>query len=289
MNYQLCTNVKDCKIKRESFFELAKLVFGIDFAPWYAEGYWTEQYKPYTLFDGDRAVANVSVNQMRLNYQGKERNYIQLGTVMTHPDYRGQGLSGFLLTKVLEEYREACDSIYLFANHKVLDYYPKFGFEAAPQYNHSFSVQCGRSTTKKLNLQNPTHKELFFGYLNKKQPHTAFPMLGNRELLMFTCMELHKEHIFFLEEEQAIAIAEQNGDTLHCMAIYGGEGYPLSQILSALADEATRKVTLGFTPLDSVGSMVRIIADNKDQLFFLGGKENLFYVNQLLFPVLSHA
>ena len=59
---------------------------------------------------------------------GEEKQYIQLGTVMTHPDYRKKGLSRVLTNKAIADYREKCDLIYLFANSSVLNFYPKFGF-----------------------------------------------------------------------------------------------------------------------------------------------------------------
>ena len=47
---------------RAAFNNLAKKIFGISFEEWYRAGYWNEKYIPYTLFDGERAIANVSAN-----------------------------------------------------------------------------------------------------------------------------------------------------------------------------------------------------------------------------------
>jgi predicted GNAT family N-acyltransferase len=47
--------------------------------------------------------------------------------VTTHPDYRGKGLSARLVNKVLEEYENKYDYMYLFANESVLDFHLKFG------------------------------------------------------------------------------------------------------------------------------------------------------------------
>lgn len=46
---------------------------------------------------------------------GKEYKAIQLGTVMTHPDYRHQGLAAKLMNHTIEKYEQDYDFIYLFA------------------------------------------------------------------------------------------------------------------------------------------------------------------------------
>src|SRR5579864_3812539 len=85
---------------RAAFNRLAEKTFKITFEVWYKAGFWNEKYIPYTLFDKDRAIANVSVNIMDFNTLGKHKRYIQLGTVMTDEDYRNKGLSRFLMEKV---------------------------------------------------------------------------------------------------------------------------------------------------------------------------------------------
>lgn len=71
---------------------------------WFQNGFWGEKYIPCSLVDGEKVIANVSVNRMDFNLDGIEKHYIQLGTVMTDKAYRGQGLSRYLMEKVIEEY-----------------------------------------------------------------------------------------------------------------------------------------------------------------------------------------
>ena len=56
-------------------------------------------------------AANVSVNRMRCLLDGQERNYIQLGTVMTRQDCRGRGYSRLLMEEVLRENRLTAEQI----------------------------------------------------------------------------------------------------------------------------------------------------------------------------------
>lgn len=47
---------------RKSFFELAANTFGLSFENWYQKGFWTERYIPFSFVEGDKVIANVSVN-----------------------------------------------------------------------------------------------------------------------------------------------------------------------------------------------------------------------------------
>lgn len=49
---------------RESFNDLTKLVFGLDFSQWYEEGCWNDQYICYSYIDGEKVNANTSITKM---------------------------------------------------------------------------------------------------------------------------------------------------------------------------------------------------------------------------------
>ena len=117
---ELDKHIRDNAARRESFMALAERVFGLSFREWYAGGWWSERYRPYVLAHGDRVLACIAVNVMDTAWRGKDRRYIQLGTVMTDPACRGQGLSRRLMEAVLADWEDACDGIYLFANETVL-------------------------------------------------------------------------------------------------------------------------------------------------------------------------
>lgn len=111
---------------RHSFNDLASSTFGIQFEEWYKRGYWNERYIPYSFVVNNKVIANVSVNELDLLINGKVKKAVQIGTVMTDHQYQNKGLSRALLQKVFEDYDKQVDLYYLFANHTVLDFYPKF-------------------------------------------------------------------------------------------------------------------------------------------------------------------
>ncbi|KTD10605.1 hypothetical protein Lgra_1571 [Legionella gratiana] len=59
--------------KRAAFNHLAVKTFDLSFGEWYQSSYWRDKYIPYTLFDGEHAIANVSVNIMDFSIK-KEQN-----------------------------------------------------------------------------------------------------------------------------------------------------------------------------------------------------------------------
>ena len=61
---------------RKSFIELAAKVFGINFEEWYQKGFWNNHYIPFSYMDGDKVVANVSVNVLNLVINGEKKRCI---------------------------------------------------------------------------------------------------------------------------------------------------------------------------------------------------------------------
>jgi predicted acetyltransferase len=90
-------------------------------------------------------VANVSVNLLEFIINGEKKSAIQIVTVMTYSNYRNRGLSASLMNKVLEEYENKSDFIYLFANQNVLEFYPKFGFKSVNEYQFSLEYSPNQS------------------------------------------------------------------------------------------------------------------------------------------------
>lgn len=98
---------------------MTESTFGFNFEKWYSDGFWQEKYIPHSMVHNEKVIANVSINIMNFNMDGIEKHYIQLGTVMTDKEYRGQGLSRYLIDKIIDEYKDKTDGIYLFANDSV--------------------------------------------------------------------------------------------------------------------------------------------------------------------------
>ncbi|MBA2650867.1 MAG: hypothetical protein H0U73_01150 [Tatlockia sp.] len=59
-NFQLLIGYQNQKKYRQAFNQLAVNTFDLSFEDWYQAGYWNNKYIPYTLFDDQKAIANVS-------------------------------------------------------------------------------------------------------------------------------------------------------------------------------------------------------------------------------------
>lgn len=289
MNREIITGIRDREILRRSFNELAEKTFGLSFEEWYQAGYWTDAYSPHVITDGERVIANVSVNRIDVCWRGKPRRYIQLGTVMTDSEYRGKGLSRRLLEQVLEEWRENCDGIYLFANDSVLDFYPKFGFQKATEYQCRKQVVPKSGEIRKLDMESEADRKLLKEHYELSNPFSDFAFVNNYGLLMFYCSAFLKDCVYYLPAFDAVVIAEREEDSFLCYDIYCSAGQSMDKILETAADGTDGKVLFGFSPKDTEGCTIAPLKEEDTTLFVLEGKESPFEEGRLIFPLLSHA
>ncbi|MBO5624000.1 MAG: GNAT family N-acetyltransferase, partial [Butyrivibrio sp.] len=147
-------NYRNNDALRASFNRLAEKTFGLNFENWYRNGFWKDNYIPYSVVIDGEVVSNVSVNACNMNYKGKLVKLIQLGTIMTDDDHRGNGYARVLMEEVLKDYDGKVDGIYLFANDSVLEFYPKFGFREAKEYQFTKDVTIsGECTAQNVPLR----------------------------------------------------------------------------------------------------------------------------------------
>ncbi|MDO5517721.1 MAG: GNAT family N-acetyltransferase [Clostridium sp.] len=285
---------------RKSFNKLAQKTFGINFEIWYDSGYWKESYIPYSIIDEGRVVANVSVNIICLNILGEEKSCIQLGTVMTDENYRERGLSRFLIEKIIDEWKDQSDMIYLFANDTVLDFYPKFGFEKEGEYifyklmdsdsgkNNILDKKSEGKSYKKLNMDYKNDRDFLCKKILSSSVNSKLSMINGTDLIMFYCISLMKENIYYFKDIDTIVIAEVEGDNLIIDAVYSDVEADLDNIIERIADKNTRRVILGFTPKHTSGYNSEPYHEDDTTLFVLGGS-SVFRENKIKFEPLSYA
>jgi GNAT superfamily N-acetyltransferase len=277
---------------RVAFNNLSKNIFGLSFEEWFQSGYWNEKYIPYTLFDEDKAIANASINIMAFSTFGEHKRYIQVGTVMTDPNYRNKGLSRFLMKKILDDWNDKCDFIYLFANSTVLNFYPKMGFTQVKEYECIKNIKILRqSKFKKLDMDVQANRDKLYDYARTTKIVGKLSMQENADLVMFYCITVLKDYVYYSPSLNVIAIAKINDQQLHLLDVFSKDEINLDLIIDALSDETITSVLFGFTPKDCTHYEVRLIDETlKDEVLFIqNGKTRLFDENQIMFPLLSHA
>lgn len=288
--YMYTNKVRNNSSIRQSFNKLAKKTFGIDFEGWYQNGFWEENYIPYVLMDGDKVVSNVSVNIINTNYRNEERLFIQLGTVMTDEYYRKQGLSRWLIEKILEEWKEKCDAIYLYANNKVLDFYPKFGFVKGQEYQASRMVTPMEAEIRKLDMISCEDRKILYEKYVLSNPFSDLTMEKNNGLIMFYCTQFMKENVYYIPKYDLAVVAEYDADKLICYDVFGNTNVTLQEVLSVMSRDDTKVSILGFTPKDKDAFTFKEVNVEDLTLFWWSEKENIFSNDaRVMFPLLSHA
>ncbi|REK76720.1 GNAT family N-acetyltransferase [Paenibacillus paeoniae] len=293
--YLRIEDYKNDNVYRESFNDLAKLVFGLDFSAWYEQGCWNDQYICYSYVDNGKVIANASVNKMVVVSHGVKYNTLQIGTVMTHPDYRNQGLSGKLLRYILELYEQEFDFIYLFVNESVQEYYPRFGFERVIESRFSVSVKKLErsseqlSTPRRMDIQSSKDSRILSSFASERVPVSSkLGIIDNEHLLMFYFVLIFPEDIYYFEEFEAIVLFKHEEDQLHIFDIISLKSIAIDTILPSLISDQTETIHFHFTPDYDLNKLqVESITDEDDTLFVRPSWP--LKDKHLLFPATSHA
>lgn len=285
MNLYFSREIRQNDALRGAYNALTERTFGFSFEAWYRMGYWGDFHVPYALFDGGRAVANVSVNRMEVLFDGAVRQCFQLGTVMTDPACRRRGLARRLMEEVLRDCRG--DPVFLFANGSVLDFYPRFGFQKREQHRFSMRPEKAAGLGEQLDMSVPRDREMLLDYYRRGNPFSRIQTVNAESLLMFYCTGPMGGCVRYLPDFDAVIIAEQEGDTLRCYDAFCGGGHALPDLLAAASAPGTRRACPAFTPKDAAPFEISPITGGEDALFVLDGG-GLFDWGPLLFPVISH-
>ncbi|MBY0099619.1 GNAT family N-acetyltransferase [Mesobacillus maritimus] len=277
---------------RKSFNELATLVFGIQFEDWYQKGYWNNRYIPFSYVVEDKVIANVSVNLLDFVIDGKIKRAIQIGTVMTHPDYRNLGLSASLMNLVLEEYAQKYDFMYLFANKTVLDFYPKFGFKSVDEYQFSMNYRSRPlDTTGITKLDTTKIDDLNFIYQFASERIAVSNVFGTQNtqgLFMYHCINVFGEHLYYLEKEDAIVIFEQEGNQVDIFDIVSKKEVNIQDILSKITNKDSNKIVFHFTP-GYEGIQIQKDMFKGDEVLFVKTNGSSQFPSYVKHPITSQA
>lgn len=287
--YKLVKNYRNDHNLRQRFNELAKKTFGIDFEDWYQNGYWNEKYNPYSIVEDGRVIANVSVNITQMMLDGEQKCLIQLGTVMTEDCYRNQGLIRKIMEAIDEDYEGKIDGIYLFANESVLDFYPKFNFKKALEYEYSKKVSIKKDRTMMpIVMNNKKAWSRLEQVMDKHITHSRFSAVDSNELVMFYVTKYMQENVYYDEKLDTYVIAEINGDEILIYNIFSAFEISMDTIIEAFGKEIN-KVRLGFIPQNAEGYTITEVREQDTTLFLKGIDVKTFEKAQVMFPTLVHA
>ena len=285
MNFVKGTAIRKHPELKQSFFDLAKSTFQLDFEQWDALGYWDETYCPYAFEVDNKIIANVSISIATMIVDVQAYKSVQVGTVMTDPAYQGKGLSRQLMERVLTDV-ETDDIIYLFANKSVLQFYPKFGFETRTQGTFTIEtrhLQLEPTDVKKVNIFDEKERQLFYEATAHRVPSSkTLSILHNENIVMFHALTQYSDAIYYVPAFQAFVIAVEHDDCYQLVDVISKNPIDLVSLISTLPLQASN-IQLCFTP-DTLRVPVEKGIFHDEGAMFVKQQGTIQYPEMLLYP-----
>ena len=263
---------------------LTRQVYGFDFEAWYRAGHWGERYQPCSALVDGRIVANASANIMDCVLDGQPLRLIQIGTVMTHPDYRGRGYSRALLEALIDRWLPRCDGLYLYPNDTVQQFYPRFGFEPGAEFCcRAPGPVAGRWNARPVSPEDAAQWRRFSDAVYAAAPQGRL-WVDNPGLVMFYA---GGDNVFFLPELDAYAVAERDEGGLTLQQVIAG--HPVDAMDAARALGGGAVVRFGFSPMNAAELARDMLGGAEIPVFTMGEGPREIARRGLGLPVLSHA
>lgn len=291
---ELVSNYMRDDTLRHALNKLTRKTFFFDFEDWVNGGYFEGDYIPYSFIEDGKMIANVSANRMTFLQNGVERNYIQIGTVMTDEAYRRQGLARKLIEHVVKQYQDDFDGFYLFANLDAVDFYNKCGFSKETEYRYSVKNEfCMRRSAGEIfmpvNTTDEQMKQKYMDMVRCSAVNSSLEQLNKFGLQMFYTADM--ENVYYAKDMDCFIVAEMEENTLFLQSILCENKVALSDVLQRISGEY-QKCQLGFVP--DPKDMHMCVAEKYDgaddyRLFYFGEQLKSIEKEKLYFPELSHA
>ncbi|MBU9722887.1 MULTISPECIES: GNAT family N-acetyltransferase [Bacillaceae] len=288
---QFKSDYKENKADRNSFFELAKQTFGIDLASWYRSGFWNDRYVCYSFFENDKLVSNVSVSKMDIVINGQKKRAIQIGTVMTHKDYRGQGFASKLMKRVMKDLIDRHDFIFLFSEERNAGFYEKLGFGRVYETVYSYKIENEPSpplSHRKVNPFNESDMELIFNiYRENQMKSSIFEVENGEHLLGLYARMAYSNNIYYFEEKEAIVIFQCENEITHVYGVFSKEILDFHEIAGLFGSRGS-DIVFHFTPPFQDIELTKQPFINNDYILLVHPKKT-YFPKQFSFPFLAHS
>lgn len=253
-NLEFVSNYSPDDTRREQLYPLFERVFGISvdvLKDFYARGFWNPTYRPYTLFEGERAVANSSMFSMPLIVQGRLIQAAGIQSVMTDPDQRGKGLMKQTFTRMLADIDQEFESAFLITDSPEL--YTPFGFRTLQEFYFVASVahepQAGDSLARKLEFFYEEDlsivRGLFEGHVPVSQRFAPVSHQSSFYLNMYS--PSYNEKLYHAADLNVLLVFEVEDDTLKLYDVVGAKLPSLEQLCSQIPASFS-KIEFYFSP-----------------------------------------
>lgn len=289
------------KTYADALDNLTQEVFCIDFKYFYTNNYFNRnKYHLYSLSIDNKVVSHITaitqVVEYTINTTLHYQTLLQISTLCTLPSFREKGLAGYLLDKVISDFKNNDCELFLFTNDNTLDFYSKKNFKSIVEYKASRStLSLNRLATlqyRLLNLTTDKDLEIFKSCLPNNNPLHTFRFLNNEPLDLFYCHSLHafKNRIYYFDKLQTVIITEINNNTLKVIDIKSKKAdiNIYTQALATIASNSSTDIELMFIPQQTDGWIISEFKDDDSSLMVFDKSKSKFLTsNKLMIPVLS--
>ena len=140
-------------------------------------------------------------------------------------------------------------------------------------------------------MDDQANRDKLYDYAKNSCIFSKMSMQENADLVMFYCITVMKENVYYIKSLDTIAVAKFNDRQLHLLDVFSKAEVDLEKVIESLSDVNIDTVLLGFTPKNTASYEMRMIdeATKDEALFIQNDKTALFDDNKLMFPLLSHA
>ncbi|PFO63931.1 GNAT family N-acetyltransferase [Bacillus cereus] len=229
--------------KREQLFPLFEEVFGItiqtlnDFSE---RGYWDDTYKALSFLHDDKAIANVGAFSLPLLINGERINAMGIQSVMTHPNFRRQGLMTHLLDKIIVEIDKECDCVVLFTENPEL--YASFGFNVVQEYLMTIPYDKNKENDfllRKLDYYNEENRQLIQETIDSSQRLSNKFSTSNFQSSFYLNMYDAKwnEKLYYSEKLDALIVYEVDNEKLKLYGVFA----PVLPVLDEICGEISER------------------------------------------------
>lgn len=216
------------------------------FERWIDWGEWDDSYRAFALFDGERIVANASLTRMRLLLDGAECRAWQFGAVGVLPECRGRGHADQVMAAALS----ACanDPVFLYANPRVTQFYPRFGFRAQSEAIFGVEFACVPGTPAATpDAANPMTRALIHKLATEMPTTLRFGARGHGRIISWYLANGFAAAPKQLNDD-TLVLCHIEDDCLHIDDILARRPFDLPASIPALIDRPIRRLRFGFTP-----------------------------------------
>ncbi len=229
---------------KEQINNLMLDVFGFSFDRFHAQNVWNDEYESYSIMEHGRMLANASVYKMQLLVDDKPMECLQIGAVATREELRGQGLGRAIQEEI--ERRYPGHPAFLYANDRVLDFYKKFGYRPAVEYQPYVKRRLHeRPDLPRLEIIEPAMDN----YLRRRSKYSKrLDCLNSYAVNWFHMLYGQGENAYEIPDLDVMVVMEREERTLTLYDVVSDHHVDFEELLRFLPGAGVDTIAFGFTP-----------------------------------------